>query len=238
MCVCAHLSFIWFVYETVSLVLCMCASEVKGEGLERLCFCWESLWGSTRVYEGKIYCCSNLSHAQFSDIRMLFWMTFPPVSRLILCFHCCLSIETEERQRERWKGGEPQTGRQFLSFSLSPRPHPAFCLSIVDTLVCPKQDLSCLVEQGKPQGFCGGDSGVRVCVCVCPCVCLQPHLICVSGGQSGRPCAQTSGDRDTGWGMDLRHTSATLKDFRTLTHTQTHTHKYTHRASLKPIHMN
>lgn len=105
----------------------------------------------------------------------------------------------------------------------------------MDTLVCPKQDLSCLVEQGKPQGFCGGDSGVRVCVCVCPrvCVCVfaASFDLCERWTTWSSVCTNVWRQRHRVRDGPPSHFCDSQRLSHTYTHTDTHTQIHTQRAT-------
>lgn len=169
--------------ETVSPVLCV--SEVKGEGLERLCFCWGSHWGCRWLHKGKkIYCCSFVFSRACTHTHTFTHIVNDFSSCLL--FDPLLSLSSvhsngreEQREMKRWRG------RQFLS---SPLFRPS-----KDTLVCPKWDLSWSAEQGKLQGFCSS-------------VCL-----CVRSFMSTVWTVYSRLETDAGLGVDFLHTHLTLK---------------------------
>lgn len=112
MCVCTNALFDLCERQWAQV---LCVSEVKGEGLESLCFCQRSRWGYRRKYEEKDIlpqlCINTCFHT-----RTLFWNNFSS----LLLFDPSLSLLSvhwngREDKREMKKWG----GRQFLSFSPS-----------------------------------------------------------------------------------------------------------------------
>lgn len=114
-------------------------------------------------------------------------------------------------------------------------------LSFADTPVCPKQDLSCLAEQGKPQGFCEGDRGVllSVCVfqCVCTCVCVYAQLkfdLCGRRTTWSSVCTSVWRQRRRVRDGPPSHSP----DSQRPPHIQRYTHIHSHLGPLSPFHTN
>lgn len=183
--VCMHKCPAWFVWETVSLGLCV--SEVKGEGLESLCFCRRSRWGYRRKYEEEDIlpqlCINTCFHT-----RTLFWNNFS----FLLLFDPSLSLSSVHRNgREKKREMKRWGGRQFLSFSsllsvflLRTR---WFVLSGICLAWLNKANCRVFVED------------VEVCHRVCVCV-------CVNSEQCGLLCVLTSGGRDSHQGRNFCQT--------------------------------
>lgn len=244
-CACAVCT-IWFVWETVSLVLCVRLVGQRWASGEVVFLLRVPLGLYESVRERRIYCytlvlthihtqfCLSASyiHTPLNDFSSSF--LFDPRFSL-------LSVHPNGR-KEKWEM-KKRRRRQLLSSSSSlllffP---PSCSLYFVDTPVCPKRDLSCLVEQGKPQGFCGGDRGVPLSTCVCVGVLSFVSFVCRADSAvvSVCLCVQVSGDRAVGWEMDLRHTPPTLKRPTCIhTYINSHTDMQSHRGSLSPFHTN
>lgn len=117
---------IWFVWETVSLVLCARLTGQRWASGEVVFLLRVPLGLYESVRERRIYCYTLVLthiHTQFclsaSYIHIL-WVTFPPLSCLIPGFHCCRSIRMEERRSKRWKREEEEEDSFYLP------PHPFF----------------------------------------------------------------------------------------------------------------